>query len=131
MKNPIQIVLLRDCDQLVSGRLCSSPQLVEAWKGRELMQSRCRRSSGNGPHVAFFGRKHVQEGLSHAAKRSDRGGVKLCVGQLFTGVEQTQVRPEIVLKDVGESCGHGFILLTWCAFFLASLSPNISLSWMV
>ena len=58
------------------------------------------------PHIAFFGSEQMHEGLSHTAKRSSRGSVQLCVGQVCTHVEQTQVRPEVILKKVGKSCGH-------------------------
>src|SRR6266581_6563368 len=98
--------LLRERDQRFSRPLCTSPQFVEVWKMREVPKWRGRDFPSQCPRIAFFGSEHVHKGLSHTAKRPFRGSVQLCVGQVYTRVEQTQVRPEVILKKVGKSCGH-------------------------
>src|SRR6266852_5076104 len=103
MEDLAQFPLLRDCNQLFSRPLCSSPQFVEAWKSGEFLKLKGRGCSSNTPHIAFFGSEQVHEGLSHTAKRSSGGSVQLCVGQVCTRVEQTQVRPEVIRKKVGKS----------------------------
>src|SRR6266700_5415883 len=108
MEDQIQVPPLRDCNQLFSRPFCSSPQFVEARKSGEVRKSRGRGCSSKikMPRIAFFGSEQVHEGLSHTAKRPFRGSVQLGVGQVCTRVEQTQVRPEVIRKKVGKSCGH-------------------------
>src|SRR5215472_10149962 len=115
MEDLIQICLLRllgDLDQLFSRPLCSSPQFVEAWKSSEFLQFRCRGYSSNTPHIAFFGSEQVHKGLPHTSIHPFHSSVQLCVSQLCTSVEQTQVRPEVILKKVGKSGGHCYDLLS-------------------
>src|SRR6266487_1282285 len=108
MEDQIQVPPLRDCNQLFSRPLCSSPQFIEARKSGEVRKSRGRGCSSKikMPRIAFFGSEQVHQGFSHTAKRPFCGSVQLCVGQVCTCVEQTQVRPEVILKKVGKSCGH-------------------------
>src|SRR6266700_3521574 len=59
MEDLAQVPLLRDCNQLFSRPLCSSPQFVEARKSGEFLQSRSRGSSCKikMSSIAFFSRE--------------------------------------------------------------------------
>src|SRR5947209_16003504 len=72
------------------------------------------------PYVALLGSEHVHEGLSHTAKHPVHGLGQLCVGQLCAHVKQTQVRPEVIFKQVGKSSRHCFVLL----LFHSSHAPS-------
>src|SRR6266852_2443568 len=93
--------LLCNCDQFFPRPLRSSPQFVEARKGGPFLKPRGGKLSSKALHIAFFAGEDVDEGLAHTAKRASRGGIQLCIRQVCTRVEQTQVRPEGILEKVG------------------------------
>src|SRR6266540_3261548 len=60
----------------------------------------------HGCKIASFGGEEVNEAIADRSVGAGSTGIEPLVGEVFAGVEQAQVRPEVVLVEVDENFTH-------------------------